>query len=257
MIVYTLIMKRNIHTLRLKDIENISKKDVDYSIIMKEVIGYNNFYIGRRYRFAKAFKKAFYLVTNAQKIDPAQVLLKKELSIKIPNSVDNISFRAMMELQSLFGNYRTENDFGCFVAKIISIVCYQENNKEDYISSSESFKNFYESILEKPIWEMVGIYNWIEKNLEESSLEWTKRFMSVEVEDQDYQLAGGQRMNQFNVITTIKAICLDFNCNYDEAWQMSYALTQTNSYAKATANHIQDQMRQVKEAKMKKQRSSH
>ena len=250
-------MKKNIHTLRLRDIENIGKEDVEYSVIMKEVIGYNNFIIGRKYRFAKAFKKAFYLVTNAQKINPKDVLLSDDLSINIPNSVDNISFRAMMELQSLFGNYNPENDFGCFVAKIISIVCYQENNDGDYISSSNNFENFYKIILDKPIWEMIGIYNWIEKKLEESSLEWTKRFMSVEVEDQDYQLAGGQRMNQFNVITTIKAICLDFNCNYDEAWQMSYALTQTNSYAKATANHIQDQMRQVKESKMKKQRQSH
>jgi hypothetical protein len=37
---------------------------------------------------------------------------------------------------------------------------------------------------------------------------------------------------------------------------MSYALVQTSSYSKATVTHIQDQMRQIKEARMKRERQS-
>lgn len=247
---------KNMHTLRLKDIENIGSSRPDYTSIMKEVIGYNNFYIGRKYRFSKAFKKAHYLVTQAREIDPKLVLLDNKCLINKPNTIDNITFRAMMELQSYFGSYTSEKDFGEFVARTIAIACYQENCEGKYDSNCQQFKEFEFKVLNSPLWQMVGLYNWIDKSLQESELEWNKRFLSVQVEDADYEQAGGHRMNQFNVLNTVKAICLDFNCSYDDAWQMSYALTQTNSYAKATANHIQDQMRQVKEAKMKKQRAS-
>ena len=103
---------------------------------------------------------------------------------------------------------------------------------------------------------MFGLYNWIVRNLTTSAEDWNKRFFSVEVSDQDYETAGGHRMAQFNVITTIKSICEDFNLPFKEAWQLSYNLIQTNSYAKATQNHIQDQMRILKEGKMNAKRGN-
>jgi len=221
------------YILRLKDIENISTENPNYSIIIKEVLGFNNFPIGRKHIFAKKFKEAHLLITEARKIDPTKVLCPEESDIKKPKNIDNISFRAMMELRSSLGGYNGETDFSLFVSKIIAIATYQENFKEDYNSNCKKFNDFQNLIFK------------------ESDLEWSKRFMSVEVLDPDYELAGGGRMGQFNVVTTIKNICSDFNCNYDEAWQMSYVLTQTNSYAKATQNHIQDQMRQLKEIRMK------
>lgn len=239
------------YILRLKDIENISTENPNYSIIIKEVLGFNNFPIGRKHIFAKKFKEAHLLITEARKIDPTKVLCPEESDIKKPKNIDNISFRAMMELRSSLGGYNGETDFSLFVSKIIAIATYQENFKEDYNSNCKKFNDFQNLILKNHIWKMIGIYNWIDKAIKESDLEWSKRFMSVEVLDPDYELAGGGRMGQFNVVTTIKNICSDFNCNYDEAWQMSYVLTQTNSYAKATQNHIQDQMRQLKEIRMK------
>ena len=76
--------------------------------------------------------------------------------------------------------------------------------------------------------------------------------LSVHVEDKDFEQAGGNRMSQFNVINTIKMLCRDFNCTDSEAWQKSYALSQTNSYEAASRNFTQDQMRMLKEVKMKR-----
>tara|TARA_R110000796_G_scaffold59008_5_gene135954 strand:- start:7519 stop:8265 length:747 start_codon:yes stop_codon:yes gene_type:complete len=246
----------NENILRLKDIENIGSENPDYSIIMSEVIGYKKQWFFRKKKFADAFKKAHHLIMQSRKINPKDVLIKDGIKIKKPNDVDNISFRAMMELQSHFGSYTPDLDFGVFVALIISIVCYQENCEGDYDSDSEKFLSFKGKVLDMPIWDMVGLYNWVEASLFESDKKWNQRFHSVNVEDKDYEQAGGHRMSQFNVITTIKSICLDFNCSYKKAWQMSYALSQTNSYGKATQNHIQDQMRQIKEAKMKSSRGN-
>lgn len=245
------------YNLRLKDLENISSKNPNYSIIMKEILNYKNTFFFKKRNFKKNFLKAHSLIFEARNIDISKISLSDNIDIKIPKHIGNISFMAMMELQILMKNYEKEIDFGKYIAKIICIACYSENYKGDYSSNNYKFKSFYNHILNSPIWDMIGIYNWIDKNLRELEIEWNKRFLSVQVEDKDYEQAGGSRMNQFNVINTIKSICKDFNLTYEKAWQVSYALTQTNSYAKATANHIQDQMRQIKEAKMKKHRNQY
>ena len=69
----------------------------------------------------------------------------------------------------------------------------------------------------------------------------------------EYNQANGGAMDQFNVIRTIKNLCKDFNVDYYQAWQLSYALTQTSSYDSATEGYVQDKLRKIKEAKFKAQ----
>lgn len=249
-----IIMKYK-YTLRLRDIENISQQNVDYVTIMKEVLGYNNYWFGRKFVYQSKLMQAHYLVTQSKNVDPTKVELNPDCEIKVPNNIDSITFRAMMELQATLGNSNEEN-FTQTIAQIISIVCYQENCDGDYDSNCKSFLKFKERVLNAPIWDMMGIYNWIYKKENESKITWQQRFMSVSVEDQDYQQAGGASMQQFNVINTLKMLCRDFNCTDDRAWQKSYALSQTNSYSLATQNFVQDQMRKIKEVKMKKARNA-
>lgn len=256
-----MLNKKYLNKLRLKDLSNISSDEVDYPKIMTEVIGYNNFRIGRKYVFKKAFKQAYVLVQEARLIDPNSVKYNPECNIKLPNNIDSITFRAMVELQTYLKN--SNEDLTNTIAQIISIVCYQANNlhKVDeelvpikYNSNSLSFKKFKEKILSSYIWDMIGIYNWICEAEKESMNTWQKRFMSVHIEDPDYEMAGASSLQQFNVIKTIKILCRDFNCSVEEAWQLSYAMSQTNSYEIATSNYIQDQLRRIKELKMKKKR---
>ena len=229
----------------------------NYKEIMTEVVGYKNNWWSRKWKFIKQFKTAFSLTQEMRGIDPNNLTWNEETCpIKKPANVDYISFQAMMELQALFGSAPKEDQLLEVVSQSIAIVCYQENNKGDYKSDGDEFKKFKNQILNHSFIEMFGLYNWIVKDTQRSVDDWNERFFSVEVLDPDWDQAGGSRMSQFNVINSIKSICEDFNLPYEKAWQISYQMVQTNSYSKATQNHIQDNMRKLKEAKMKASRGN-
>lgn len=253
--------KKEKYFLRLRDLENIASENVDIVPIMKEVLGYKNYWLGRKFVFQSKAKKALHMVNEARLINPKEVNYNPESKIKLPQHIDYISFRAMMELRSTIGN-SDSNNFTATVAQIISIVCYQSNNFDKdgkslkYDSNSNSFINFREKVLNSHIWDMMGIYNWITEEELKSKESWVERFMSVHVEDEDFENAGAESLSQFNVLKTIKTLCRDFNIGYDEAWQMSYALTQTNSYEIATTGYVKDQLRKLKEIKMKSKRKN-
>ena len=160
-----------------------------------------------------------------------------------------------MELQSLLGAANQDSEMVEVATQAIAIVCYSENHKGDYISDGEQFKKFKQKILNSDLKQMFGLFNWIVEDTQRSTDDWNQRFFSVELKDPEYEQAGGSRMSQFNVIMSIKSICADFNLPFKDAWQLSYNLVQTNSYAKATQNHIQDNMRQIKEAKFNAKRN--
>ena len=169
--------------------------------------------------------------------------------------MNSLPFIAVMELISNLSQ-GTEDPIEEYVADIISLACYTSNNEGKHESSGKNFDKFRDKVFNSPLEDAFGIFNWIKENLTSTQEEWNDRFDSVHIEDVDYDLAGGSRMSQFNVITTLKSICEDFNLPLDEAWHVAYDMVQTNSYAKATQNHIQDSMRIVKEAKMNAKRGA-
>lgn len=242
-------------TVKLKHLNLISQEQVNYKEVMTEVLGYKNNWFTRKFKFIKTFAIAYSLSEQIRNIDPAKLTYDEKCSIKKPANIDFISFQAMMELQALLGATNEQTDLLHVTSQAIAIACYSENNEGDYISEGQKFDNFKQRILNSSFIEMFGLFNWIVEDVTRSSEEWTQRFFSVQVEDMDYDRAGGSRMSQFNVIMSIKSICADFNLPFKEAWQLSYNLVQTNSYAKATQNHIQENMRMIKESKMRSQRN--
>ena len=166
--------------------------------------------------------------------------------IKLPSDIDNIPFQQMMTLQS----FKTKGlGIADIICKKIAIVCSDANKVNQ--------KSLEHRVSELPYKEAFGIMNWIRESQKESTIKWEKRFMSVRVDDKDYDLAGGQALDQFNVINTIKNTCNDFNVSYEEAWQMPFSVIQSNSYAKATAAHVQFKMEKIKEARMMAQQKKH
>lgn len=243
--------------IKLKHLPIIGAEQLNYKDVMTEIFGYKNNWFARKFTFIKSFKAAYSLVENFRQMDPTKLKWNEETCpIKKPVNVDYISFQAMMELQALMGEIDVKGDISKAIAKIIAVTCYSANHEGDYVSEGKQFEQFQKQILNHPFDEMFGLYNWIVEGVTNSVSDWDERFFSVEIEDKDYAAAGGARMSQFNVISTIKAICHDFNLPFKEAWQMSYNLVQTNSYAKATQNHIQDNMRMLKESKMNAQRGN-
>jgi hypothetical protein len=237
--------------LRLRDLEGISKNDeIEGLTILKEVVGLKKTWFFKKMLFRIAVKKASKLITEARGFDLNTIEYTEDCKIKKPQHIDNISFRAMTTLHSKIGSANTDY-MSDLISEIISTACFQENREGDFDSGSAEYIAFKKQVLDSPLFHMMGLFNWICNAVDDSQKTWRKRFMSVEVPNPDLKEAGIHRMSQFNVLVTIKTICADFNVGFNEAWQMSYALTQTNSYSKATYDHIHENLRMLKETKMK------
>lgn len=240
-----------LNKLKLKHLETLLADRVDYASLMVDIYGYKNSWLGKKFMFLRLFNKTFNLIESIKNIDPKKLILDPAgYSIKYPEDIDVISFSAMMEIHMLVDSPQ-EGDLGDMMAQLIALACYSENREGKFDSESLEFKEFKQYILNSPALSMIGLYNHLYDAVEVSSKIWQERFQSVHVEDKDYDNAGGDRMSQFNVITTIKNSCRDFNVTYEEAWQISYVVTQTNSYARATEAHIQKKMSEIKEDRMR------
>jgi len=231
--------------------EDKSKQDL--ALLMREIMGYKNSFFGKTKHFVKCFVQMKKLVVDIEKIDYDSIKLNEKSHINKPVSVDHICYSAMLNLQSFSQN---ENDLtmASHMAKVIAIATYEENKESDYKADSNSFNAYNKAILECNMFDMVGLYNWIIKDLELTSTQWQERFHSVEITDQDLLRAGGENLKQFNVINTIKTICSDFNCEESQAWRKSYYLIQSNSYSKAYSSFVQNNIKIQKEAEMKAKR---
>lgn len=241
--------------VKLKHLDLLLQDQPDYAGAMSEIYGYNNNWFTRKWNFAKKFQKAYVMVQQLRNIDPNDLEITDDCPIIRPQNIDFISFQAMMELQAHLGQGMDDKLPAKMIARTIAIACYQSQYKlKKYDSEGQGFIQYENWILNQDYLQVFPVFTWIVKQLEESTETWNERFFSVEILDEDWELANGNRMSQFNVIQTLKGLCQDFNIPIEEAWQISYNMVQTNSYAQATLNHIQDQMRRVKELRMQSTR---
>lgn len=232
--------------------EDESKRDL--ATLMVDILDYKNSFFGKTKWFVKNFLKIKGIVSSINGIDYENISLNENSSIKKPNSINDISYLAMLDLQRLI-NQDSDCDISEHMAKIISIATHDLNRSTKYHEdSSLSNEMFQKVLLEQPMFDMIALYNWILKDLEKTSKDWQKLFMSVEVIDKDLEAVGGSSLSQFNVINTIKSNCEDFNVSEKDAWGVSYNLTMTNNYSKAYVTYLQEQIRIKKESEIEAKR---
>ncbi len=245
------------HRFKLKHLKKFedASKPLDVAYFMIELFNYKNSFFFKTKNFKECFKKTYSILSEVQKTNITKVEVNESvLKIKYPKNIDTISFKSMMSLQSAFSN----TDLGAtdFIVGVISTSCYESNYSDIYGDDELQKRTFENRILNSPFLDMCGLFNLIKSKFEKSNDFWNKEFMKVEVQDNDYNLAGGSQLSKFNIIKTIKTIAQDFNCTDDEAWKKSYALTQTNSLEKATSAFVQNNMSKIKEDRMKSRRNS-
>jgi len=217
---------------------------------MKGLFEYKKRFLINIFKFKKVFNEVFELVEQTKQQNISLIGLNRNIDIKVPANIDGITYKAMMELQAMSEN---DGDIQDYIATVVTKVCYSENYDEDYSTNNDNYTILREKILNSPLVDMMGVYNWTITSLRESNKHWKERFLSVQVTDADYSQADAGAMAQFNVIRTVKNLCKDFNVDYYQAWQLSYALTQTSAYDSATESHVQDKLRKLKEVKMRAQ----
>jgi hypothetical protein len=239
--------------MELKYLTLLSKETVDYSVLLKERLGLTKVRWYHTMYFIRSFKKLAGEVDELRNLDPKTVGESEVCSIKRPPNVDSIAYGAMVELQVLFQN-PGEKEIGELITEAIQIACYESHTKKPYDSDTNHFKQFKNTVSEQDLVQMLGLYNWIDKEISASVAKWNKLFSNVKVEDQDWDNAGGAMLSKFDIVNTIRKICTSFNLDYHRALQLPYGLTQASSLSDATRFFIQDRMRVAIESRMKSKR---
>ena len=233
---------------KLKHLDIIlDESNKDIATLMVDILDYKNSLFGKAKFFVKNFSKLKVITTELENMDFESIPLNKNSHIKCPNSINEISYLQMLNLKGLIEN-ETELSMSNYMANVIAIATYSENRSSLYKPDSKSFNLYIENLMNISMIDMIGLYTHILKDIEKTTKDWNERFMSVEVIDKDLEDAGGAGLSQFNVINTIKGICQDFNIDDEMAMYKSYSLVMTNSYSKAYAGFIQENIRIKKEA---------
>ncbi len=206
----------------------------------------------RKKRFLKSVDKALAIVDRLQNLDAKEVEENSECAIRRPSSIDEIPLIAMVEIQKFLNSDVSSLSFEFLFAEVIAMACFSSNFSSDFSTSSSLYLNFKNRILNQPLLHMLGLYNWVDKELRESDEKWSKLFAAVSIDDPEYLEAGGNKLQAFDVIKTISSLCVDFSVSYKEAWQLSYVLSQTNNLHKATRDRVQYDMMLIKEQKIKR-----
>jgi len=241
--------------MELKFLTLLSQEKVDYQVLLQERLGFTKARWYHTMYFIRSFNKLAKEVEVLRNLDPKKVEESEDCRVKRPDSIETISYGAMVELQILFQN-PGEKEIGDLIADSISISCFEFHTKKEFDSDSEDYKVFRKFIEESDVVHMLGLYNWIDKQITDSSEKWDRLFKNVQVFDEDWDNAGGAMMDKFNVLNTIKKTCSSFNLDYYKSLQLPYGLVQANSLSDATRYFIQDKMRTAIEARMKSKRDS-
>ena len=129
--------------LRLKDLPKIAGETVDVAGVMTEVVGARKKWFFKKFFFGLAIRKAMTLIKYGRGLEIDKLTLSEDCTIKVPTNIDNITFRAMIELNSKIGNSNEDSDVVDIMSSVIAISCYSENiNKDHYDSECEAFKEF-------------------------------------------------------------------------------------------------------------------
>ena len=240
---------------KLKYLDVITAEKIDYSYLLRDICGIEKWRWYHTLYFLKSYKSIYRETMKLRQLDVTKPITFDEYEIKRPESIDLITYAAMIELNSLLSpSVVTDREIGDLIAETITIACYSANNSEPFNSDSESYRDFKIRVENSDLVQMISLYQWINKSLEESIRVWNEEFSKVEISNPDYDQAGGARMRQFNVILTLQNTAKEFNVPYTEAWQVPYGMTQVSSLASATQAHIQHTMSQIIEDRMRRER---
>ena len=243
-------MKEKFKLKHLDILSETDKSKQDIATLMVDVLGYKNSILGKAKWFLKNFMKMRSIVDELGSIDYSETELRDDLFIKNPQTVDSISYLAMLNLQQAVSE-EDEISYSNKIAKVIAIATFETNNSSNYMPDSNSYNNYERVILNQSLFDMIALYSWILEDVKKTSKDWTDRFFSVEVIDKDYDKHGGAGMSQFNVVNTVIGICSNFNVSEKDAWHISYSLVMSNNYSKAYSNWIQKNIQVSKEAEIR------
>lgn len=238
----------------MKHLDAISKEEINYNTLAKDLLKYNRWKLWRMFSFVKRMDELHKHITEVRSLDFTKIEESELCTINRPSELDEITLIAMLELQGLFDRDVEEIGIGELIIQTISIACFSANSSSKFDISSEEFTEFRNKVSESDLVYSMGLYQWINSAFNQSSQDWNKAFFEVEVINGEYDQAGGKMMEKFNVLATIKNTCQDFNMDYYSAMQIPYGIIQATGLMKATAGYVEHKMSEIAEARMRTER---
>lgn len=243
-------MKYSKEDVKLKHFNLVIGKDIDYIDIMTEIFNYKNTWLDRKFLFPAKFRGIYKVVEELRVIDVTKQ--EFETTLKIPDNVDNMSYQARLELSMAM----EKTDLQEKVSTVIATACFESQFKRSYDSDSKLFEEFRANILNKPLLEMMAIYNVILHKVNESNEMWNKLFKSVEVIDPYYENVGGSSiLGRFSIQSTVKTMIADYGFDYKEVFMQKYILIQSNMWEHQCRAFVNKMMTDAKERDMKRKRN--
>ena len=243
-------MKYSKEDVKLKHFDLVIGKEVDYQNIMTEIFGYKNTWLDRKLLFSYKFKEIYKVIEELREVDTSKLALGITTTIKVPENVDTASYQARLEASMAMEKSGVDK-----VATVIATICFEKQFGRQFDSDSRLFKEYKQSILNKPLLEMMAVFNVILAKLNQSIELWNKLFKSVEVIDPVYESVGGPNiLNRFSVQSTVKTMISDYGFSYKEVFMQQYLLIQTNLWEHQCRAFVNDLMTKHKERQMKAER---
>ena len=244
-------MKYSIDEVKLKHLELISSKELDYKTIMTDIFEYKNHWLDRKLLFRIKATKAINTINEILSIDTNDIELLKLSKINYPKDIDLISFQARLEISTTFE--KTDLSLHEKISKIIALACFETTHKVKFDSSTDLFNKFREAILNQPVINMLALFEYLKHSIKESSKKWDQLFSQMQVKDPDYEEAGGPAiLSRFNLLKSQKKLIQDFSISdYKESFLIPYVLVQWNNLEAASESYIQRRMSEIKERKMR------
>ena len=240
--------------LKLKHLDAISKEEINYSILAKDLLNYNRWKFWKMFSLVKKIDKLQKHILEIRSLDFTKIEESEFCTIKRPSEIDEMPLIAMLELQGLFDRDVEDIAIGELIIQTISISCFSANSSSKFDIESDEFADFRNKVSGSDLVYSMGLYQWINSSFNKSSQDWNKAFFEVEVINGEYDQAGGKMMEKFNVLATIKNTCQDYNMDYYSAMQIPYGIVQATGLMKATAGYVEHKMSEIAEARMRTDR---
>lgn len=95
-------------------------------------------------------------------------------------------------------------------------------------------------------------FNGIVKAIEESNEKWDALFKKEYIFDQDWESAGGSKLDKFSILSTLTSASSKLNTPFEQTKNIPFKLIQSIMLLSATEANIQNELSNIQERKLKK-----
>ena len=235
----------NKNSFKVKHLDLIVQDELDFVKILVEVFGYKNTWFNKLFSLRSMFIKANGVLDELRLINFEKLTTPIGAKIKPPKNIDSLSFQCRLDLSNVNGSYTQK------VVDTIAMATYKDVHKATY-KKGKLYDDYRKHISNKPLVEMLGVYNDIVKSIDDSNRKWEMLFLQVNVVDKHYEQANGKMwLGRFDLLKTQKKLYEDFGEGLKTAFDLPYDLVQWNNLESASQAYVHDLMSKSKEREMR------